>query len=173
MRRSRRSRKVTLQCLLTATKWKSCWQVLEPICFVYMNRTSPRSYVRGKEVPNACLWSSLSVPLPGFPVLQPLEVVGFIGGVTAPQRKHNAGLVMVIDMLKQEYQIRLKADAVSISLSAPRQIPILLESVRQKLKKMEAEGVIRLIDKRHIGAQGSWFFQSLQVITDIASTCLA
>ncbi|XP_037528497.1 uncharacterized protein K02A2.6-like [Rhipicephalus sanguineus] len=96
---------------------------------------------------------SLTVPLLGFPALQALQVVKFLGGVDTtavqtPQPELHAKLFSGLGTLKEEYTIRLKPDAVPFSLSAPRRIPIPLQGeVKSQLDKMEAEGVIRRIDK--------------------------
>lgn len=91
---------------------------------------------------------SLTTPLLGFPALQALEVIRFLGDVATPPPKHHAELFKGLGTLKDEYQIRLKPDAVPFSLSAPRRVPIPLQGVvRQELDRMEAEGVIRRIDK--------------------------
>ncbi|XP_072143386.1 uncharacterized protein [Dermacentor andersoni] len=83
---------------------------------------------------------------------QPLRVLGSYMARLQWQGKTSstlhAELFNGLGTLKDEYNIRLKPDAVPFSLSVPRRIPIpLLEIVRRVLDKLESAGVIRRVDK--------------------------
>ncbi|XP_070378135.1 uncharacterized protein [Dermacentor albipictus] len=72
----------------------------------------------------------------------PLRVLGSL------QKRRCTPSFNGLGTLKDEYNIRLKPDAVPFSLSVPRRIPIpLLEIVRRELDKLESAGVIRRVDK--------------------------
>ncbi|XP_075526568.1 uncharacterized protein LOC142558304 [Dermacentor variabilis] len=91
---------------------------------------------------------SLTVPLLGLPALQALQVVRFLDQLKTSKATLHAELFNGLGTLKDEYNIRLKPDAVPFSLSVPRRIPIpLLEIVRRELDKLESAGVIRRVDK--------------------------
>ncbi|XP_075530161.1 uncharacterized protein LOC142563495 [Dermacentor variabilis] len=91
---------------------------------------------------------SLTVPLLGPPALQALQVVRFLDQLKTSKATLHAELFNGLGTLKDEYNIRLKPDAVPFSLSVPRRIPIpLLEIVRRELDKLESAGVIRRVDK--------------------------
>nr|XP_050024392.1 uncharacterized protein K02A2.6-like [Dermacentor andersoni] len=91
---------------------------------------------------------SLTVPLLGLPALQALQVVRFLDQLKTSKATLHAELFNGLGTLKDEYNIRLKPDAVPFSLSVPRRIPIpLLEIVHRDLDKLESAGVIRRVDK--------------------------
>ncbi|XP_070385024.1 uncharacterized protein [Dermacentor albipictus] len=91
---------------------------------------------------------SLTVPLLGLPALQALQVVRFRDQLKTSKAMLHAELFIGLGTLKDEYNIRLKPDAVPFSLSVPLRIPIpLLEIVRRGLDKLESAGVIRRVDK--------------------------
>nr|XP_050025120.1 uncharacterized protein K02A2.6-like [Dermacentor andersoni] len=92
---------------------------------------------------------SLTVPLLGLPALQALHVVRFLDQLKTSKATQHAELFNGLGTLKDDYNIRLKPDAVSFSRSVPRRIPIpLLEIVRRELHKLENAGVIRTVDKQ-------------------------
>ncbi|XP_072142128.1 uncharacterized protein [Dermacentor andersoni] len=91
---------------------------------------------------------SPTVPLLGLPALQALQVVRFLDQLKTSKAALPAELFNGLGTLKDEYNIRLKPDAVPFSLSVPRRISIpLLKIVRRELDKLESAGVIHRVDK--------------------------
>lgn len=106
-----------------------------------------------------------TTPLLGLPAIEALGVVKFVNTTSAESGKtdgrvpssdarvscvpsSDAHIFKGLGELQEKYTIRLKSGAQPYSLSVPRRIPLpLFDVVKRELDAMEAQGVIRRVDK--------------------------
>ena len=106
----------------------------------------------GKRETNQVVYvvKGLRCPLLGRPAIEALDVVSMVEKLSSQPEavyEHFPNLLSGLGKLGGEYRIDLKEDSTPYAVTAPRRIPLpLMEKVKEKLARLESQGVISPIE---------------------------